>query len=168
MAPWHTRPTHQRGRLAAGRFGEPEYVKLAPWDYLFTAWNADNFPTLYTSILLASLAVLIATVVVYNVRTRQLHRHQIYVQMYEWLLWTGVITFGLIPIYWVFNFDFIIVFATIVIGLGVMVWIRFVRFPPYFAAYERQLAKSRYFTRQKYAKPETTIRAKSSRRRRRR
>jgi hypothetical protein len=143
-------------------------VKLAPWDYLFTAWTADNFPTLYTSILLASLAVLIATVVVYNVRTRQLHRHQIYVQMYEWLLWTGVITFGLIPIYWVFNFDFIIVFTTIVVGLGVMVWIRFVRFPPYFAAYERQLAKSRYFTRQKYAKPETTIRAKSSRRRRRR
>jgi len=49
-----------------------------------------------------------------------------------------------------------------------MVWIRFVRFPPYFAAYERQLAKSRYFTRQKYTRPETTIRAKSSRRRRRR
>ena len=28
-----------------------------------------------------------------------------------------------------------------------MVWIRFVRFPPYFQAYERQLAKQRYFTR---------------------
>jgi hypothetical protein len=143
-------------------------VKLAPWEYLFTSWNADNFPDLYVSLLIASLAVLVATIVVYNVRTRQLHRHQIYVQMYEWLLWTGVITFGLIPIYWVFNFDFIIVLTTIVVGLGVMVWIRFVRFPPYFAAYQRQLAKTRYFSRQKYAKPETTIRAKSSRRRRRR
>ena len=143
-------------------------MKLAPWEYLFTSWNEQNFPDLYYSILVASLAVLVATVVVYNVRTRQLHRHQVYLQMYEWLLWAGVITFGLIPIYWVFNFDFIIVLTTLVIGLSVMVWIRFVRFPPYFAAYERQLAKSRYFTRQKYTRPETTIRAKSSRRRRRR
>jgi hypothetical protein len=107
-------------------------------------------------------------VVVYNLRTRQLHRHSIYVQMYEWMLWTNVVTFGLIPIYWIFNFDFVIVLTTIVIGLAVLVWIRFVRFPPYFAAYGRQLAKSRYFSRQKFAHPETTIRSKSSRRRRRR
>jgi hypothetical protein len=143
-------------------------VKLLPWQYLFEPFNADSFPELYNSILFASLALLVATIAIYNIRTRQLHRHQIYVQMYEWLLWTGVITFGLIPIYWVFNFDFIIVLSTLVIGLGVMVWIRFVRFPPYFQAYERQLAKTRYFSRQKYTHPETTIRAKSSRRRRRR
>ena len=143
-------------------------MKLAPWDYFFQSWDPDNFPELYNSILIASLVLLAATVVIYNVRTRQLHRHQVYVQMYEWLLWTGVITFGLIPIYWVFRFDFILVLGTLVIGLGVMVWIRFVRFPPYFAAYERQLAKSRYFSRQRYTHPETTIRAKSSRRRRRR
>jgi hypothetical protein len=147
---------------------ESPFVKLAPWEYLFEPFTLDSFPELYNSILFASLALLVATVVVYNVRTRQLHRHQVYVQMYEWLLWTGVITFGLIPIYWVFNFDFILVLSTIVIGLSVMVWIRFVRFPPYFAAYERQLAKSRYFSRQRYTHPETTIRAKSSRRRRRR
>jgi hypothetical protein len=143
-------------------------VKLAPWEYLFEPFNLDSFPELYNSFLFASLALLVATVVIYNVRTRQLHRHQVYVQMYEWLLWTGVITFGLIPIYWIFNFDFILVLGTLVIGLGVMVWIRFVRFPPYFAAYERQLAKSRYFSAQRYTHPETTIRAKSSRRRRRR
>ena len=143
-------------------------MKLAPWEYLFAPFNLDSFPELYNSILALSLVLLVATVVIYNVRTRQLHRHQIYVQMYEWLLWTGVITFGLIPIYWVFNFDFILVLSTIVIGLAVMVWIRFVRFPPYFQAYERQLAKTRYFSRQRYTHPETTIRAKSSRRRRRR
>ena len=143
-------------------------MRLAPWEYLFTAWTADNFPDLYNLMTAVAVAFLVATVVIYNVRTRQLHRHQVYLQMYEWLLWTGVITFGLIPIYWVFNFDFIIVLATIVIGLGVLVWIRFVRFPPYLLAYERQMAKSRYFSRERYTRPETTIRAKSSRRRRRR
>jgi hypothetical protein len=84
------------------------------------------------------------------------------------MLWTGVITFSLMLVYVVFAFDMIIVMGTLVIGLGMLVWIRFRRFPPYFAAYERQLAKQRYFSRQRYAHPEATIRAKSSRRRRRR
>lgn len=143
-------------------------MRKPPWEYLFASFDPDNFPDLYNLILVASIGLLIATVVVYNVRTRQLHRHAIYVQMYEWMLWTNVITFGLIPVYWVFRFDFVIVLATIVTGLAVLAWIRFVRFPPYLAAYERQLAKTRYFSRQKYAHPETTIRSRSSRRRRRR
>jgi hypothetical protein len=143
-------------------------VQLWPWEYLFESFDATNFPDLYMPILIASVAALIATVIFYNVRTRQLRRHTVYLQMYEWLLWTSVILFSLMIIYWIFRFDFILVLSTLVGGLAVLVWIRFVRFPPYFAAYERQLAKQRYYSRQRFAHPETTIRTKSSRRRRRR
>jgi hypothetical protein len=143
-------------------------VLLPPWEYLFRPFNKENFPDLYNLILVAAVGLLIATVVFYNVRTRQLHRHQVYVQMYEWILWTGVITFSLLIVYWVFKFDWIIVLSTIVTGCVVLVWIRFVRFPPYFAAYERQLAKQRYYSRQRFTHPEATIRTKSARRRRRR
>ncbi|MEI7744285.1 MAG: hypothetical protein WCK58_11140 [Chloroflexota bacterium] len=142
-------------------------MKLWPWEYLFKSFDQTNFPDLHMPVLLASILMLIVTVAVYNVRTRQLHRHAIYAQMYEWLMWTGVITYSLMVVYWVFRFDFIIVLGTMVIGLGTMVWTRFRRFPPYFAAYERQLSKQRYFSRQRFAHPESTIRAKSSRRRRR-
>ena len=141
---------------------------LPPWEYLFRPFNKENFPDLYNLILVAAVGLLIATVVFYNVRTRQLHRHQVYVQMYEWILWTGVITFSLLIVYWVFKFDWIIVLSTIVTGCVVLVWIRFVRFPPYFAAYERQLAKQRYYSRQRFTHPEATIRTKPARRRRRR
>lgn len=146
-------------------------MQLWPWEYLFKPYNQASFPDLYLPLTVASLIALVATVIFYNVRTRQLHRHAIYLQMYEWLLWTGVIVFPLMLVYWVFNFSFIIVIATLVVGLGVMVWIRFVRFPPYFAAYERQLAKQRYFSRDRFTHPESTIKAnkaKSARRRRRR
>ena len=139
-----------------------------PWEYLFNSFNAENFPVLYLPLTVASLVALIATVIFYNVRTRQLHRHSVYLQMYEWLLWTGVVAFGLMLVYWVFHFDWIIVLSTLVAGLATMVWVRFVRFPPYFRAYERQLAKQRYFTRERFTRPESTIRSRSSRRRRRR
>jgi hypothetical protein len=143
-------------------------VQLWPWEYLFEPFNQASFPDLYLPLTVASLVALIATVVFYNVRTRQLHRHSVYLQMYEWLLWTGIVVFGLMLVYWVFNFDWIIVLSTLLIGLGTLVWIRFVRFPPYFRAYERQLAKQRYYSRDTFSRPESTIRAKSARRRRRR
>ncbi len=143
-------------------------MTLWPWDYLFESFTRRGFPDLYNQILVAAIVLLIATVIFYNVRTRQLHRHSIYLQMYEWILWTGVIVYSLLIVYWIFRFDMIIVFSTIVIGMGVLAWIRFIRFPPFFKAYERQLAKQRYFSRDRFSHPETTIRTKSSRRRRRR
>jgi hypothetical protein len=143
-------------------------VQLWPWEYLFRSFDKPNFPDIYELVLAASVVLLIATVIFYNVRTRQLHRHQVYLQMYEWILWANVITFSLVIVYWIFRFDWIIVLGTLVTGLAVLVWIRFFRFPPYFRAYERQLAKQRYYSRQRFTHPETTIRAKSARRRRRR
>jgi len=143
-------------------------VTLWPWEYLFESFSSRSFPDLYNQILVASIVLLIATVIFYNVRTRQLHRHTVYLQMYEWTLWTGVIVYSLVIVYWIFRFDMIIVLATIVIGMGTLAWIRFFRFPPYFRAYERQLAKQRYFSRERFSHPESTIRTKSSRRRRRR
>jgi hypothetical protein len=143
-------------------------VNLFPWQYLFEPFSKERFPDLYNPIWVASFVLLVVTVVFYNVRTRQLHRHKVYLEMYEWILWTGIIVFSLMLVYALFRFDWILVLATLVIGLGMFVWIRFVRFPPYFRAYERQLAKQRYFSRQRFAKPEATIRTKASRRRRRR
>ncbi len=143
-------------------------MQLWPWEYLFTSFDNTNFPDLYNQILVAAIGLLVAAIVFYNVRTRQLHRHAVYLQMYEWILWTCVVLSSLLIVFWIFRFDWILVLGTLVTGLSVLVWIRFIRFPPYFAAYERQLAKQRYYSRQRFAHPETTIRTKSSRRRRRR
>ena len=143
-------------------------MHLWPWEYLFKPFASWAVPDLYGPLTWMSVLALIATVVIYNVRTRQLHRHQVYLQMYEWMLWTSIITFSLMLVYWIFNFDLIIVLGTLFAGLGTMVWIRFRRFPPDLASYERQLAKQRYFSRERFSHPESTIRSKSSRRRNRR
>jgi hypothetical protein len=71
-----------------------------------------------------------------------------------------------------FLFDFFLVLAIAVIGVGLMVWVRFLRFPPLFAAYEAQLARQSYFQRSRASRPEATIRPRAtprpSKRRRRR
>ena len=143
-------------------------MTLPPWDYLFTSFNDDNFPDLFHPTWIASLVLLIGLAILYNVRTRALHRHQPYVDLWEWLWWAGLITFSLVIVMALFVFDFILVLLTIVIGLGTMVWIRFFRFPPILRAHEQRLARERYFTRQKFADPEATIRRRGGRRQQRR
>ena len=138
-------------------------MTLLPWEYLFVPFNSDNFPDIFHPTWIASLVLLVVLIVLYNVRTRALHRHDVYIEMWEWLWWTGLITFSMIIIESLFVFDFLLVLLTEIIGLGALVWIRFLRFPPFFAAHEQRLAKERYFTKQKYADPEATIRKRGGR-----
>ena len=139
-----------------------------PWEYLFDAFEQRSFPDLFDPVWMASLALLIGLIVLYNVRTKQLRAHEPYLNLYEWLLWAGLSVFGMLIIESLFKFSFILVLITAVVGLGALVWIRFVKFPPELAAYERMLARQRYVSRQRYAHPEATVRQKPSRRRRRR
>lgn len=143
-------------------------MTLPPWEYLFQQFSSRNFPDLFQPTWVAALVLLIVLVVLYNLRTRALHRHPPYLDLYEWLLWTGIIMFSLLVIEALFVFDFFLVLTTAIVGLGTLVWIRFRRFPPMLAAYEHRLARQRYFTRSKYARPEATIRPKTARRSRRR
>jgi len=139
-------------------------VTLAPWDYLFESFSSRNFPDLFHPTWIASLALLVALAVLYNVRTRALHRHQPYVDLWEWLWWTGLITFSMLVIEALFVFDFILVLLTAIIGIGTLVWVRFVRFPPILRAHEHRLARERYYSKQKFADPEATIRRRGGRR----
>jgi hypothetical protein len=143
-------------------------VRLPPWDYLFEPFDPVQVPDLFTPTWVAALVLLVGLVVLYNIRTRALHRHPPYLDLYEWLLWAGISAFGLILTASVFSFDLIVLLVIGVVTLGVLVWIRFIRFPPILDAYEQRLAKQRYYTKTKFTRPEATIRPKAARRSRRR
>ncbi len=145
-------------------------MTLLPWEYLFVPFSRNDFPDIYDLTWVASLVLIAALLVLYNVRTRALHRHRLYTDMWEWLLWTGLITFFLVAVGALFLFDFVVVLVILAVGLAVMVWVRFRRYPPLFDAYEHQLARQRYLSRAKASRPEATIRqraSKSAKRRRR-
>ena len=88
--------------------------------------------------------------------------------MWEWMWWTGLITFSLLVVESLVVFDVLLVLVTEVIGIGALVWIRFRRFPPILAAHETRLARERYYSKQKFADPEATIRRRGGRRSQRR
>ncbi len=141
-------------------------MRLSPLDYLLRPFTAAEFPDIFDPFWIAALVLLVIQIVLYNVRSRQLHRHEPLVTMQEWLFWTGTVTFGLLLIMALFVWYFLFVLLTVAIGAAVYVWIRFVRFPPLIAAYNEQLRRARFFSQSRYKHPEATIRSRRSRRRR--
>jgi hypothetical protein len=143
-------------------------VRHPPWDYLTEQFLPENFPDIFHPIWIAALFFLVMTVVLYNVRSRQLHRHEPLRTMQEWLLWTGLSVFGLLLVATIFAFYFFVIVGTIVVGVATFLWIRFFRFPPMIAIYNDQLRRARFFSQSRYKSPEATVRAKRSRGQRRR
>ena len=140
-------------------------MKHLPWDYFWVGFNKFNFPDLFDPVWIASLVLLIVLIVLYVVRTRALHRHRLWLDMWEWLFWSGLITFFLLVVGSIFQFDFAVILAILASGLLTMAWARFRRYPPLFEAYEHQLARQRYLSRTRTTRPEATIRQKNVRRR---
>jgi hypothetical protein len=143
-------------------------VKLLPWDYFWVAFSKINFPDLFDQLWITSGVLLIVLIVLYVLRTRALHRHKLYLDMWEWIFWAGLITFFLLIVGAIFAFDFAVILVILAGGLFTMAYARFRRYPPLFEAYEHQLARQRYLARTRQSRPEATIRQKNVRRKSRR
>ncbi len=129
--------------------------------FLEGGFNPDNFPDLFYPITIASLVFLVATVVLYNVQTRRLKHHPPLLNLNEWLFWTGLSVFGLMVVYSIFQFYFVFMLGTLIVGIGTMIWIRWYRFPPLIVAYNAILRREQYLSQKKYASAESTIRTRS-------
>ena len=139
-------------------------MKQLPWEYFWVAFSKINFPDLFDPLWIASAVLLVVLIVVYVLRTRALHRHKLYLDMWEWLFWSGLITFFLLIVGATFSFDFAVILVILFVGLLAMAYARFRRYPPLFEAYEHQLARQRYLARTRQSRPEATIRQKQVRR----
>jgi Na+-transporting methylmalonyl-CoA/oxaloacetate decarboxylase gamma subunit len=135
---------------------------------LKTVFDEQHFSELFLPIWVAAAIGLLITIVLYNVRSRQLHRHEPLRTLQEWLLWTGLTTFGLILVGAVFHFYFLFILIFIVTGIAAFIWVRFYRFPPYIEAYNEQIKRARFFSQARHKQAETTVRARRSRDQRRR
>jgi TctA family transporter len=142
-------------------------VNRFPLDYLTQQFRPEVFHDLFWPLVIASLVFLVGQVVLYNVRSRQLRRFEPLVNMQEWFLWTGLITFGLVLVEALFVWDFFTVLLTLALGCAAYLWIRFRYFPPQIEAYNQQLRRARFFSQARFKHPEATIRSRRQKRRRR-
>ena len=103
--------------------------------------------------------------VLYYVRTRALHKHPPYVDLWEWMWWTGLITFSLLIVESLFVFDFFIVLADRDRRPGDAGLDPLPAVPADAPGARAALARRALLHKQKFADPEATIRRRGGRRR---
>ena len=104
-----------------------------PWEYLFTALNAD-LGTFYTPFWVANLVLFLSTIVAYSVATRGNRGRGVIGDEWEYILWIGLGTFGMNLVYAAFQWYGIFPIGTTLVGLLALRDTVTKRFPPLLAA----------------------------------
>lgn len=113
-------------------------------DALFAPFTTFNFPDLFTLMWVAGLAIAVGAVIVYNVAQRRYRRYPVILSLHEWVFWSIIVTWGIVPLLVVIHVPLIIQLAIVLPGMGVAAWAAFVRFPPQIAEANAEIRRQRF------------------------
>ena len=128
-------------------------------DVLFQGLSPENFPDLFTLLWLSALIIVIGSVALYVNSGRRFRRYPVLLSMHEWIFWSTVIPWALVFLLLLTGVPLLLLLLVVLPGLGVMLWARFVKFPPLIAAANDELRRRR-FTPASKPRPETRERTR--------
>ncbi|MDQ3880717.1 MAG: hypothetical protein M3295_06570 [Chloroflexota bacterium] len=113
-------------------------------DVLFQSLSPDNFPDLFTLLWITALLVVIASVAIYIDSGRRYRRYPVLIDLHEWVFWSVVIPWGLALLLLITHVPLALLLLVLIPGMAVLIWARFVRFPPLIAAAGEELRRRRF------------------------
>ena len=111
---------------------------------LFDSLNPETFPDLFTLLWVAALVIVIGSVALYSNSGRRFRRYPVLLSMHEWLFWSTIIPWALVPLLLITGAPLLLLLLLVFPGMAVMLWARFVRFPPLIAAANDELRRRRF------------------------
>jgi hypothetical protein len=111
---------------------------------LFDPFTPATFPDLFTWMWVAGLVISIGAIVVYNLAQRRHRRYPEILALHEWVFWSIIVTWGIIPLLVVIGVPLIFQLPIVLAGMGMAVYAAFVRFPPRIAAANDEIRRRRY------------------------
>ena len=111
---------------------------------LFDALTPLNFPDLFTLLWVASLVILVGAILVYNAAQRRYRRYPAILSLHEWVFWSIVVTWGIVPLLVIIHVPLLLVLLIVVPGMAVALWATFVMSPPIVAAANDEIRRRRF------------------------
>jgi hypothetical protein len=138
--------------------------------FLFDPLTPLTFPDLFTLLWVGAIIILIGAIVIYNIAVRRNRRYPQLLALHEWVFWSIVVTWGLVPLLVVIHVPLIIILLLVIPGMAVAAYAAFVRFPPRIAAANDEIRRRRFMppprrTAQERARPTPAGRRRKHRRR---
>ena len=112
--------------------------------FLFDTLDTFNFPDLFTLLWVAALVILVGAIAVYNTAQRRYRRYPTLLALHEWVFWSIVGTWGIVPLLVVIHVPLLLVVLLVIPGMAVAAWATFVKFPPLIAEANDTIRRQRY------------------------
>lgn len=111
---------------------------------LFEPFTPINFPDLFTLMWAGAILIVTGAIAVYVVAQRRYRRYPQILALHEWVFWSIVVTWGIIPLLVIIHVPLLLMLLIVIPGLVVAAWATFVKFPPVVAAMNDEIRRRRF------------------------
>lgn len=111
---------------------------------LFSPFTPINFPDLFTLMWAGAILIVVGGIFVYSLAQRRYRRYPAILALHEWVFWSIVVTWGIIPLLAVIHVPLLLMLLIVVPGMGVAAWAAFYKFPPLIAEMNDEIRRQRF------------------------
>jgi hypothetical protein len=111
---------------------------------LFDPFTPIGFPDLFTLMWAGALVIVIGAVLVYTTSQRRYRRYPAILALHEWVFWSIVVTWGLIPLLVVIHVPLALMLLIVLPGMAIALWATFFKFPPVIADMNDEIRRQRF------------------------
>ncbi|HEY7331729.1 MAG TPA: hypothetical protein VH859_02090 [Candidatus Limnocylindria bacterium] len=111
---------------------------------LFDPFNPTNFQDLFTLMWAGAIVIVLGAIFVYSAAQRRYRRYPEILALHEWVFWSIVVTWGVIPLLAVIGVPLLLLLLIVVPGMAIAAYAAFVKFPPRIAAMNDEIRRRRF------------------------
>ena len=111
---------------------------------LFDPFTPLNFGDLFTLMWVGAFVILVGAIVVYNAAQRMYRRYPAILSLHEWLFWSIIVTWGIVPLLVVIHVPLALLLLIVVPGMVVAAYAAFIKFPPIIEAANIEIRRRRF------------------------
>ncbi len=111
---------------------------------LFDPFTPLNFGDLFTLMWVGAFVILVGAIVVYNAAQRMYRRYPAILSLHEWLFWSIIVTWGVVPLLVVIHVPLLLLLLIVVPGMVAAAYAAFIKFPPVIEAANSEIRRRRF------------------------
>ncbi len=111
---------------------------------LFDPFTPIGFEDLFTLMWAGALVIVIGSVLVYTTAQRRYRRYPAILALHEWVFWSIVVTWGLVPLLAVIHVPLALILLIVLPGLAIAFWASFLKFPAEIAEMNDEIRRQRF------------------------
>lgn len=111
---------------------------------LLSPFTPIVYPDLFTLMWAGALVMVVGGIAIYSLAQSRYRRYPEILALHEWVFWSIVITWGIVPLLVVIHVPLLLLLLIVVPGMAVAAWATFVKFPPRIAAMNDEIRRQRF------------------------